>query len=73
VAVALLEQKSTTDPEIEGSNPATTWHQEKIADKKYLVIVWSVVVTLFCNESTTDPKIECLNPARAWHKGKMEN
>jgi len=47
VAVALLEQKSPIDPEIEGSNSATTWHQEKMADKKSFVIVWSVVVTLF--------------------------
>jgi hypothetical protein len=47
MAVALLVQKSTTDPEIEGSNSATTWHQEKMADKELLVIVLSVVVALF--------------------------
>jgi len=37
MAVALLVQKSTTDPEIEGSNTTRAQLQEKIADKKSLV------------------------------------
>ncbi len=31
-ASTVVEQ-STTDPEINGSNPLTTWHQEKLTGK----------------------------------------
>jgi hypothetical protein len=63
----------TTDPKLEGLNPATTWHQEKMADKKIFGDCMASSGSTLHNQSTTDPEIKCLNPARPWHKEKRAN
>ncbi len=55
--VTQVAEPSTHDPEIEGSNPATSHHQDKIPKEKnsFLNACW---VTQVLEHSTANPKIE---------------
>ncbi len=65
-----MAEQSTHDPDIEGSNPATAHHQDKIVKEK-IVLRKPAIVTQVLEHSTAVPEIEGSNPDTSRHQEKI--